>query len=136
MKVAFKNQAKQKIHSSMCPVTEYPLHDAMLDVAIATIAGRYPENGRVVNQECKELAYVQDGAGKIVINNEEISLTAGDSIIIDAGEPYYWESNLQLVLSCRPACAIVSNEKTKEQQRIEKLKRQKNAAQDALSRKC
>lgn len=103
MKVAFKNQAKQKIHSNMCSVIEYPLHDAMLDVAIATIAGRYPENGRVINQECKELAYVQDGAGKIVINNEEISLTAGDSIIIDAGESYYWEGNLQLVLSCTPA---------------------------------
>lgn len=102
MKIAFKNQAKQKKHSSMCSVTEYPLNDPMLDLAIATIAGRYPENGRVVNHECKELAYVQDGEGKIVINGEEISLAVGDSIIIDAGEPYYWEGNLQLVLSCRP----------------------------------
>jgi hypothetical protein len=70
MKIVFKNQATQKKNSSMCSVTEYPLNDSMLDIAIATIAGRYPENGRVINRECKELAYVQRGEGKIVINGE------------------------------------------------------------------
>lgn len=103
MKIAYKNQAIHKATGNVCTVVEYPLHDDMLDLAIATISGRYPENGRVVNQECKELAYVQKGDGKIVINGKEISLTEGDSLIIDAGEPYYWEGNLQLLLSCRPA---------------------------------
>lgn len=110
MRIAFKDQAKQKANSSMCSVTEYPLNDPMLDLAIATITGRYPESGRFVNQECKELAYVQNGQGKIVINGEEISLTEGDSIIIDAGEPYYWEGNLQLILSCRPAWTAIQHQ--------------------------
>ncbi|CDZ76138.1 Cupin domain protein [Legionella massiliensis] len=103
MKVAFKNQAKEKANSNSCSVIEYPLNDPMLDIAIAAISGRYPENGRAVNQECQELAYVKAGEGKIVINGEEIPLTVGDSIIIDAGEPYYWEGSLELILSCRPA---------------------------------
>lgn len=110
MKIAFKNQATQKKNSNMCSVTEYPLNDSMLDIAIATIAGRYPENGRVINRECKELAYVQRGEGKIVINGEIISLTEGDSIIIDAGEPYYWEGNMQLFLSCRPAWTVAQHQ--------------------------
>lgn len=111
MRIAFKNQTKQLATSSMCSVTEYPLNDPMLDLAIATITGRYPESGKVVNQECKELAYVQSGQGKIVINGEDIFLTEGDSIIIDAGEPYYWEGNLQLVLSCRPAWTAIQHQR-------------------------
>ncbi len=39
MKIAFKNQAKQKTNSSMYSVIEYPLNDHMLNIAIATIAG-------------------------------------------------------------------------------------------------
>ena len=106
MKVVLKNQAIQKTNSSMCSVIEYPLNDEMLDIAIATISGRYPDSGRVVNQKCKELAYVQDGEGKIVINGKDISLTVGDTVIIEAGESYYWEGNMQLLLSCRPAWTI------------------------------
>ena len=110
MKIALKTQAIQKTNSSTCSVKEYPLNDDMLDIAIATISGRYPDNGSVVNQECKELAYVQSGEGKIVINGEDITLTEGDSIIIDAGELYYWEGNLQLILSCRPAWTAVQHQ--------------------------
>ena len=44
----------------------------MLDIAVANISGRYPDKGRVVNQHCKELAYVQQGTGKIVINESGI----------------------------------------------------------------
>ena len=103
MKITLKHQAIQKTFGSDCSVVEYPLNDDMLDIAIATISGRYPDKGRVVNRECKELAYVQHGEGKIVINGKEVSLVAGDTIIIEVGEPYYWEGNIQLLLSCRPA---------------------------------
>lgn len=103
MKIALKNQANQKAFGSACLVIEYPLNDEMLDVAIANISGRYPDKGRVVNRHCKELAYVQQGAGKIVINGNSIELNAGDTVIIEAGEAYYWEGNIQLLLSCRPS---------------------------------
>jgi hypothetical protein len=51
MKITLKHQAIQKTFGSVCSVVEYPLNDDMLDIAIATISGRYPDKGRVVNRE-------------------------------------------------------------------------------------
>jgi mannose-6-phosphate isomerase-like protein (cupin superfamily) len=110
MKIALKKQAIQKTNSKTCSVKEYPLNDDMLDITIATISGRYPNTGRIVNKECKELAYVQEGEGKIVINGKDTSLNMGDAIIIEAGEPYYWEGNMQLLLSCRPAWSVAQHQ--------------------------
>lgn len=103
MKIALKHQAKEKANSPTCSVTEYELKDDMLDMAIATIAGRYPEQNRIVNQQCDELAYVFEGEGKIVVNHHEYRLSAGDVLIIEAGDKYFWEGKMKLFLSCRPA---------------------------------
>lgn len=70
MKISFKHQAIEKTNSTVCSVTEYALNNEMLDAAIATIAGRYPDERRVINQQCDELAYVLEGEGKIVVNHE------------------------------------------------------------------
>lgn len=110
MKIVSKSQTVEKQAGSTCSVIEYPLQDEMLDIAIATISGRYPEQGRVVNQQCKELAFVQNGEGNIVINGQDIPLKKGDVIIIDAGEPYYWEGAMQLILSCRPAWSLAQHQ--------------------------
>ena len=75
----------------------------MLDMAIAKICGRYPDERWAVNQQCAELAYVFEGSGKIVVNNEEHHLNAGDVISLKLVRKYYWEGNMQLFLSCRPA---------------------------------
>ena len=45
-----------------------------------------------------------------VINGKDVSLTVGDTIIIEAGEPYYWEGNMQLLLSCRPAWTMAQHQ--------------------------
>lgn len=106
MKLSLKHQAVEKANSASCTVIEHSLHNELLDIAIAKIAGRYPDKRRVVNQQCAELAYVFEGQGKIVVNDEEHVLNAGDAILIEAGEKYYWEGNMQLFLSCRPAWNI------------------------------
>lgn len=103
MKISFKHQTIEKTNSAACSVTEYSLNNPMLDAAIATITGRYPDERRVVNQQCDELAYVFEGEGKVVINNAEHHISAGDVILIEAGEKYFWEGNMKLFLSCRPA---------------------------------
>ena len=72
--------------------------------------GRYPSERRVVNHECTELGFVVEGAGKIVINGQEHSLKAGDTVVIDAGEKYYWEGNMKIFLSCRPAWHVGQHE--------------------------
>jgi uncharacterized cupin superfamily protein len=103
MKISFKHQAIEKNNSPTCSVTEYALGHNMLDMAIATVSGRYPNERRVVNQECDELAYVFEGEGKLVLNNEEHKLSAGDVVLIEAGEIYFWEGDMKLFMSCRPA---------------------------------
>lgn len=103
MKITLQNQTTKHSNSATCTVSEYSFHERMLDLAVAKISGRYPESRRVVNTECHELVYVSDGEGKIVVNGVTHPLSAGDALLIEAGEKYYWEGNMQLVLSCRPA---------------------------------
>ena len=102
MKISFKHQATEK-NSPTCSVTEYALDHKMLDIAVATVSGRYPNERRVLNKECDELAYVFEGEGKLVLNHEEYKLSTGDVVLIEAGEKYYWEGEMKLFLSCRPA---------------------------------
>ncbi len=103
MKISLKHQAIEKKNSAACSVIEHNLNDEKLDIAIAKILGRYPDARRVVNQKCCELAYVSQGEGKVVIENEEYKISAGDVVLIEAGEKYYWEGSLQLIMTCRPA---------------------------------
>src|SRR5438046_2228431 len=103
MKICLKHQTTEKQSGVTCTVTEHPLNDEFLDMAIANITGRYPDERRVVNMQCAELAYVCDGGGKIVVNNQEHLLNAGDVVLIEKGEKYYWEGTMKLFLSCRPA---------------------------------
>ncbi|EHL32109.1 cupin domain-containing protein, partial [Legionella drancourtii] len=59
-----------------------------------------------MNKKCKELVYVQNGTGKVVVNNIEYLLNVGDVVLIEAGEKFYWEGNLTLSISCNPAFNI------------------------------
>jgi mannose-6-phosphate isomerase-like protein (cupin superfamily) len=103
MKFVKKESALKKSNSSTCTVVEYALNHPKFDVATTTISGRYPETRRASNVECAELAYVIAGNGKIVIDNETLLLNSGDVVLIEAGEKYYWEGSMQLLLSCNPA---------------------------------
>lgn len=103
MKSVSKNQTKTVRNGVACTVTEYALGHELMDMALATISGRYPETKRVANQQCDELAHVLEGDGNIVVEGKIYPLSAGDTIIIEAGEKYYWEGQMKLVLSCRPA---------------------------------
>ena len=102
MKLSLKHQAHHKIYNEACSVTEYKFDDDKMDFSIAIISGRYPEQNRVMNEISNELAYVTEGEGKIVINHQEQPLSAGDVIIIEAGEKYYWEGNMKLFVTCNP----------------------------------
>lgn len=72
----------------------------MINLGITIV---YGDERRIVNQERDELAYVFQGDGIIVLNHKEYKLTAGDVVLIEAGEKYFWEGNMKLFLSWRPA---------------------------------
>ena len=103
MKIIKKNQTFQYKNSDSCISTEYPLDVKDINKAIIKLNGRYPTKGRVVNNECKELSYILKGSGKIVIEDKEIDLNEGDTVLVEPKEKYYWDGNMTLIVPCTPA---------------------------------
>ena len=103
MKVVYKNQAKEFKNSDVCTAIEYPMEDKDINGAVIELTGRYPDKGRAVNLKCKELAYVIKGAGRAVVEDEEIKLQEGDLILIEPGEKFFWEGNMTMFMPCTPA---------------------------------
>jgi mannose-6-phosphate isomerase-like protein (cupin superfamily) len=103
MRIARKQSVKEiKIGKTMTAY-EYPTIDEALNGAVVELTGRYPEQGRAVNEKCTEVGYVIEGSGKIVIEGEEISFNEGDQILIKPYEKYYWEANATMFIPCAPA---------------------------------
>lgn len=103
MKTVRKNESEEFRNSDACIVSEYYLGDPDINGAVIRLSGRYPENGRAVNLACKELAYVIDGFGRLVVDGVEETLQEGDLVCIDAGEKYFWDVAMTLFVPCVPA---------------------------------
>ncbi|ASQ46063.1 cupin domain-containing protein [Legionella clemsonensis] len=106
MKIALKNQTIQRKNSEHCLVTEYPVNDKNIDFALVKINGRYPDTRRATNLTCQEIVYIKSGSGKVVVEDHEHRLNPGDVVLIEAGEKYFWEGEMELLISCRPAFQI------------------------------
>lgn len=103
MKRLSKEEAKTIKVSDACIAVEYPLEDKDINATTIEIKGRYPDKGRTVNLECKELAYVIKGSGKIVVEEQEYILEKDSVVLIDPGEKFYWEGDMTLFMPCTPA---------------------------------
>ena len=103
MKIIKLEEIKEFKNSDSCCVLEYPLDDKDINIALAKINGRYPENSFALNTECKEIGYVVEGVGKLVVENKTIELKKGDVILIEVGEKFYWEGDLEILMPCAPA---------------------------------
>lgn len=103
MKVVKSTQTNSFQNSDTCKAIEYPLNDKDINAVVIQLKGRYPDTGRTVNLECKELVYVINGTGKIVCEGEEVVLHQGDVLLIQQGEKFYWEGDMELFMPCTPA---------------------------------
>jgi mannose-6-phosphate isomerase-like protein (cupin superfamily) len=103
MKLVLAKDAKVFPNSAGCTAIEYPLGDRDINVAVIKLSGRYPDKGWAVNEKCKEAAYAVSGSGKLFVGEKVVELNSGDVVLIEAGEKYYWEGNLELVVPCAPA---------------------------------
>lgn len=103
MKIIRRDQTKEFQNSNECTAIEYPLGDKDINGAIIKLHGRYPPKDKVVNLKCKELAYIIRGTGKVVVGDMEEKLNEGDLVLIEPGEAYYWEGNLEMFVPCVPA---------------------------------
>lgn len=107
MEIIRKEETEKHSNSKVCKTKEYSFNDKDIDLGIATIKGRYPENGFCINKISKELVYIDEGKGKIIFKDKEIVFKKGDSILIDKNEKYYWETdNCKALLISTPAWNI------------------------------
>lgn len=106
MKISFKHDSIQRKNSDVCVVTEHPIGDDMIDFAIVTVTGKYPNTKQATNLVCKEIVYIQEGSGKVTVNGKEHALSTGDVVLIEAGEKFIWEGQMRLFISCTPAFTI------------------------------
>ena len=103
MKLIHFLETKEFKNSNSCVANEYSFNDSDINVAIVKISGRYPDNGRTMNEKCKEIGYVINGSGKIIVDGSEFILKKGDTVLIEPGEKFFWEGNLTMVMPCTPA---------------------------------
>lgn len=105
MKTIRKSESKSFTNGPTCTGYSFPFGDKDIDIAAVTVNGRYPEEGYVLNEVCKEVAYVLGGSGVLVMGNEAIQdLQIGDAVMILPGEKYYWKGeNLEMIMPCSPA---------------------------------
>jgi len=90
-------------NSPKCIAYEYPLGDKDINVAYIEINGRYPDKGFVTNEAVKEILFVVEGEGKIVIEDEEHELKEGDVVLLLPKKKYFFDGKLKLVVPCSPA---------------------------------
>ncbi len=98
-----RESAVKHANSPNCIVYEYPMKNSEMNICTAEIIHRYPNEGYAVNHKCCEIGYILKGSGKLVTETREVKLSMGDAVYIAAGEKYYWEGNMTLVLPCAPA---------------------------------
>ena len=106
MKIISKEQRVLRKNSEVCFVTEYEVGDPDIDFASVTITGRYPGEGRITNTQSKEIVYIHEGHGSVEVDGKLYSLKAGDVVLIEAGEKFYWNGNMTLFISCYPAFTV------------------------------
>lgn len=98
------DQAVPGKNSEICKTLEYSFQDKDLDLGVATITGRFPERGYVMNTVSKELIYVLEGTGILYIENEKVVFSKGDCILIEPNEKYFWDVEYCVVaMACTPA---------------------------------
>src|SRR5262249_34250647 len=111
MKIILKEQTVVRQNSEICLVTDYELGDPDIDFACVVIKGRYPAEGRVTNSRSKEIVYVHDGSGTVEVDGKNYPLKAGDAVLIEAGENFFWDGNMTLFISCHPAFTVEQHQK-------------------------
>jgi mannose-6-phosphate isomerase-like protein (cupin superfamily) len=104
MKILTKSETVGFSNSDTCSGFEFQFEDRELNVAVVTVYGRYPDEGHLVNEVCREIAYVFSGTGSVGVEDEKYTLNPGDAVHIEPGERFYWQGDeLKMLMACSPA---------------------------------
>lgn len=74
-----------------------------INMALATISGRYPSAGYAINHKVQEMIYIQQGSGSISVNGQTTDFASGDVILVEPGDKFFWYGNFIAVIACSPA---------------------------------
>ena len=102
MEVATLDEAIYFENSDQCTGHSYQFKNKEMDLAHIKVTGRYPSKGFAFNKECKEMVYVLSGRGKVFSGGKEAEIKATDLIYIPENEKYYWEGELDILITCNP----------------------------------
>jgi mannose-6-phosphate isomerase-like protein (cupin superfamily) len=97
-----KSNRKKYLNSLKCTSYEYDHKDKDINISLAILDGRYPDEGYVMNKVCKEIVYIVGGKGRMEIDGKGFPVAPGDSIFIKPGQKYYYDGKLEMVATCHP----------------------------------
>lgn len=102
MKIS-KKETQSFQNRNACTVYKYDFPSEFLGLITAEINGRYPEEGKVLNEICDETYYVQSGSCTIHHETGEYNLSEGDVFYFARGKSYWVEADqLRLVVCTAP----------------------------------
>lgn len=100
----YKSFSDTEIFKGETNVTyEYNIDDKDINYCIVDVDGRFPKTGVAINRQCKEMAHVLTGSGKLFVDDKEYNLKKDDVVLIDKKEHYYWDGKMKLGVPCAPA---------------------------------
>ncbi len=71
MEYVKKESAVKHANSPNCIVYEYPMQNAEMNIGVAEIINRYPDEGYAINRKCSEMGYILQGTGKLITQTIE-----------------------------------------------------------------
>lgn len=93
MNVSTPHDATLFENSNVCRGASYPAGSADIDGAVITVSGRYPSEGFLTNDICKELVYIVSGTGILLSPSETVRFNEGDVVFIDKNETFAWDGS-------------------------------------------
>lgn len=103
MKIIKSEESHTIQNSANCTATIYDFGEKNLDISTAVISGRYPSKGFLVNTKVKDIVFCIEGSGTLFTEKETIPFKAGDAILIDKNEKYFFDAHCKISENCYPA---------------------------------
>jgi mannose-6-phosphate isomerase-like protein (cupin superfamily) len=99
MKIA-KMETEQFQNGNTCTVQKYSFPSSRLGLVTAEIKGRYPKQGKVLNEVSDETYYVMSGSCTIHHQSGEYFIEEGDVFYLPAGKWWWVEADLLSIVVC------------------------------------
>ena len=104
MKIS-KDETQQFQNGATCLVHMYTFPSSKLGLVTAEISGRYPENGKIMNEVSDETYFVSSGSCTIHHETGDFSLGEGDVFFFPKGKWWWVEAEqLNIVVCTAPPC--------------------------------